>query len=114
MKKNEVFNLSFCLVLFISCSYRQTAKKTRVIVEQPAAATHQSTSVQNLTFDLGQLNLSGGSSDANTSFSNLVLDILKTTKENSEIIKETAKRNYETNRLWFVVKDTHDLKRSWS
>ncbi|UZO22979.1 uncharacterized protein OCT59_015325 [Rhizophagus irregularis] len=71
MKKNEVFNLSFCLVLFISCSYRQTAKKTRVIVEQPAAATHQSTSIQNLTFDLGQLNLSGGSSDANTSFSNL-------------------------------------------
>ncbi|CAB4439725.1 unnamed protein product [Rhizophagus irregularis] len=64
-----------------------------------AAATHQSTSVQNLTFDLGQLNLSGGSSDANTSFSNLVLDILKTTKENSEIIKETAKRNYETNRF---------------
>ncbi|CAB4386600.1 unnamed protein product [Rhizophagus irregularis] len=63
--------------------------------EQSAAATHQSTSVQNLTFDLGQLNLSGGSSDANTSFSNLVLDILKTTKENSEIIKETAKRNYE-------------------
>ncbi|GBC18798.2 hypothetical protein RIR_jg6159.t1 [Rhizophagus irregularis DAOM 181602=DAOM 197198] len=78
--------------------------------QQPAAATHQSTSIQNLTFDLGQLNLSGGSSDANTSFSNLVLDILKTTKENSEIIRETAKRNYETNRkLWFVVKDTHDV-----
>ncbi|CAI2193727.1 20690_t:CDS:2, partial [Funneliformis geosporum] len=49
-------------------------------------ATHRPTSVENLTLDLGQLNLSGGTSDTSTTFSNLFSGLVRTMEENSKQI----------------------------
>ncbi|CAB4403842.1 unnamed protein product [Rhizophagus irregularis] len=71
--------------------------------EQPVAATHQSTSIENLAHDLGQLNLSGGAT--NMSLSDLLLSILKTTKENSDQIKENLDQIKEN---WDQIKENWD------
>ncbi|CAG8450475.1 13258_t:CDS:2 [Funneliformis caledonium] len=62
------------------------AKRIEKLIKDIQGATHQPTSVENLTLDLGQLSLSGGTSNTSTTFSNLFSGLVRTVEENSKQI----------------------------